>query len=42
MSKVQEKAVASCRDTGLNQAQLHFLQMLSYIKTDEALMDLNV
>ena len=25
---------------GLNPAQLHFLQILSYIKTDEALMDL--
>jgi len=26
--------------TGLNPAQLHFLQILSHIKTDEALMDL--
>ena len=40
MGKVQEQAIASYGHTGLNQAQLHFLQILSYIKTDEALMDL--
>ena len=30
----------SYEHTGLNHAQLHFLQVLSHIKTDEALMDL--
>jgi hypothetical protein len=28
------------KNVGLNQAQIHFLQILSHIKTDESLMDL--
>jgi len=28
------------KDVGLNPAQLHFLQILSHIKTNEALIDL--
>ena len=35
-----EPTVVEYGRTGLNQAQLHFLQALSHIKTDEALMDL--
>jgi len=40
---IQEPAAAYERiktSKGLNPAQLHFLQMLSHIKTDEALTDL--
>ena len=39
INKIQEPTAIYER-TGLNQAQLHFLQILSHIKTDEALMDL--
>ena len=41
--QVQEPAEAYKRTAtyeGLNQAQIHFLQILSHIKTDEALTDL--
>jgi hypothetical protein len=41
--RVQEPAVAYERaefSAGLNPAQLHFLQILSHIKTDETLKDL--
>jgi len=41
--QVQEAAVAyghSENTAGLNPAQLHFLQILSHIKTDETLKDL--
>ena len=40
--QVQEATVTydHAENVGLNQAQLHFLQILSYIKTDETLMDL--
>ena len=38
--KIQEPTVAAHERTGLNQAQIHFLQILSHIKTDEALTDL--
>jgi len=41
--QVQEPVVAyesTATSAGLNSAQLHFLQILSHIKTDEALMDL--
>jgi hypothetical protein len=39
---VQEEDVMyeHTENVGLNQAQLHFLQVLTYIKTDETLMDL--
>jgi hypothetical protein len=40
--QAQKSAVASKRTkafVGLNPAQLHFLQILSHIKTDEALVD---
>jgi hypothetical protein len=40
--QTQESAVMyeHTENAGLNQAQLHFLQILSYIKTDETLLDL--
>jgi len=38
--KIQEPTVTANERTGLNQAQIHFLQILSHIKTDEALTDL--
>ena len=40
--QVQEPAIAyeHTENIGLNQAQLHFLQVLSHIKTDKALKDL--
>jgi hypothetical protein len=41
--QVQESAVAYERtetSVGLNPAQLHFLHILSHVKTDEALKDL--
>ena len=41
--QVQETAVAyeySDNSVGLNPAQIHFLQILSHIKTDETLKDL--
>jgi len=35
-----ERTITNVKNGGLNQAQLHFLQILSHIKTDETLMDL--
>jgi hypothetical protein len=32
--------ISDVKNVGLNQAQIHFLQILSHIKTDKALMDL--
>ncbi|MDR2148282.1 MAG: hypothetical protein LBE91_17700 [Tannerella sp.] len=43
-STVQEPAAIyqrSASQTGLNKAQLHFLQLLNYVRTDEELDDLN-
>jgi hypothetical protein len=37
---VQEVTCGHTESVGLNQAQLHFLQILSHIKSDETLMDL--
>ena len=38
--QIQEHTVMAYGNKGLNQAQVHFLQILSHIKTDEALIDL--
>jgi hypothetical protein len=40
VSMPYKHAINDVQDVGFNPAQLHFLQLLSYIKTEEALMDL--
>ena len=40
LDKIQEHTSVYRRVEGLNQAQIHFLQILSHIKTEETLMDL--
>jgi len=40
MAREGYKINADVKEVGLNPAQLHFLQILSHIKTDKALTDL--
>jgi hypothetical protein len=35
-----DTTISDAKNTGLNQAQIHFLQVLSHIKTDKAFVDL--
>jgi hypothetical protein len=40
VDEYERTIIPDMRNVGLNHAQIHFLQILSHIKTDKALMDL--